>query len=358
MTRVQKALLEAREVVQEFGQGARKVRALKGVSLTLYAGELTLLMGPSGSGKTTLLSILGCILRPTAGIVIVAGRKATGLPPEQLAAFRREHIGFIFQSYNLFPTLSAEENVRVALDVRGMRGRQAIVLAQRALYQVGLRHKVKSFPSHLSGGEQQRLAVARALVGSPSVMLADEPTAALDSQNGLAVMELLKELAQSDSRAVLAVTHDPRTVPFADRILSIEDGVITDEQRRAEGIDTVNDLSLRKRKIMTQPATSSPIETPPYTPGPSCERQQNLQIVISSVARLLPGPRPPFLLSDVVKARLAQRAASPAHQHLTAREDILGILADWDNPDDILTSQSDECLLSLAELFSTGSKGT
>jgi len=358
MTRVRKALLEARELVQEFGLGARKVRALRGVSLTLNAGELTLLMGPSGSGKTTLLSILGCILRPTAGVVIVAGRQATGLPPEQLAAFRREHIGFIFQSYNLFPTLSAEENVRVTLDVRGMRGPRAVVLAQRALHQVGLRHKVKSLPAHLSGGEQQRLAVARALVGSPSVMLADEPTAALDSQNGLAVMELLKELAQSDSRAVLAVTHDPRTVPFADRILSIEDGVIRDEQRRVEGIDTVNDLSLRKRKIVTQTAASSPIEAPRYAPALGCERQHNLQIVISAVARFLPESRPPFLLSDVVKARLAQRAAAAAHQHATARDDILAILVDWDNPDDVLASQSDECLLSLAELFGAGGRRT
>jgi putative ABC transport system ATP-binding protein len=222
---------------------------LKGVSLTLNPGELTLLMGPSGSGKTTLLSIMGCMLSPTSGSLSIAGESTDGLSPEQLAALRRRHVGFIFQSYNLFPTLSAEENVRLALDVRGGRGSQAVVDAQRALYQVGLRHRLKSYPGNLSGGEQQRVAVARALAGSPSVILADEPTAALDSENGLAVMGLLSQIAKDKSRAVLAVTHDPRTVPFADRILRIEDGLIVGEERRTEGVETVHELSRnRKRK--------------------------------------------------------------------------------------------------------------
>jgi putative ABC transport system ATP-binding protein len=349
MTRVQKTLLEARKVVHEFGQGPLKVRALRGINLTLNQGELTLLMGPSGSGKTTLLSILGCILRPSAGMVIVAGKETTGMSPEQLAAFRREHVGFIFQAYNLFPTLSAEENVKVALDIRGVRGPQAGVLAHRALCRVGLRDRERSLPSTLSGGEQQRLAVARALVGSPSVMLADEPTAALDSVNSLIVMDLLKELAQSDHRAVLAVTHDPRTVPFADRVLSIEDGMIKDEQRRVQGIDTVNDLSIRRRKTMSQAAP--PSEVPPPTVGPGCDRQLSLQFVISTVTKYVPDAQSPILLSDVVKARLAQRAASAADYRITAREDILGILADWDNPDNALASQSDECIHSLAALF-------
>jgi putative ABC transport system ATP-binding protein len=244
-----KVVLEARDIVKELGHGAGKVRALKGVSLTLNAGELTLLMGPSGSGKTTLLSILGCILTPTEGTLHVAGEPTAGLTPEQLAERRRRHIGFIFQAYNLFPTLTAEENVRVALDVRRQRGSEATVRAQRALQQVGLRHKLKSYPANMSGGEQQRVAVARALVGAPSVMLADEPTAALDSENGLAVMQLLSEIARDKSRAVLAVTHDPRTVPFANRVLRIEDGLIVGEERRAEGVETVHELARnRKRK--------------------------------------------------------------------------------------------------------------
>jgi putative ABC transport system ATP-binding protein len=244
-----KVMLDARDIVKDLGQGAGKVRALKGVSLKLNAGELTLLMGPSGSGKTTLLSILGCILTPTAGTLSVAGKPTAGLSTEALADLRRDHIGFIFQSYNLFPTLTAEENVRLALDVRGSRGSDAIVAAQRALQKVGLRHKLNAFPANLSGGEQQRVAVARSLVGSPSVILADEPTAALDSENGVAVMSLLSQIAKDRSRAVLAVTHDPRTVPYADRILRIEDGLIVGEERRAEGVETVHELArTRKRK--------------------------------------------------------------------------------------------------------------
>jgi putative ABC transport system ATP-binding protein len=244
-----KVVLEAHDIVKELGQGARKVRALKGVNLELRAGELTLLMGPSGSGKTTLLSILGCILSPTSGTLTVAGHSTAGLTPEELAALRRRYIGFIFQSYNLFPTLTAEQNVRVALDLRGQRGSEATVRSQRALQQVGLRHRMKSFPGNLSGGEQQRVAVARAIVAAPAVLLADEPTAALDSENGLAVMSLLAEIAKDTSRAVLAVTHDPRTVPFATRVLRIEDGIIVSEERRAEGVETVHQLARnRKRK--------------------------------------------------------------------------------------------------------------
>jgi len=235
-------VLEARNIVKELGHGARKTRALKGVSLALNAGELTLLMGPSGSGKTTLLSILGCILTPTEGTLTIASHATAGLSPEALAGLRRRHVGFIFQSYNLFPTLTAEENVRIALDVRGERGSDAVVRAQRALQQVGLRHKLKSYPANLSGGEQQRVAVARALVGAPSVMLADEPTAALDSENGQAVMTVLAEIAKDPARATFIVTHDPRITPFADRILRIEDGRIVGDQRGGANAGTVRAL--------------------------------------------------------------------------------------------------------------------
>jgi putative ABC transport system ATP-binding protein len=244
-----KVMLEATSVVKELGFGPVKVRALKGVNLKLNAGELTLLMGPSGSGKTTLLSILGCIMTPSSGKLTVAGDSTEGLNAEELADLRRRHIGFVFQSYNLFPTLTAEENVRIALDVRGLKGSEAKIKSQRALQQVGLGHKLKSYPKNMSGGEQQRVAVARAIVASPSVILADEPTAALDSENGLAVMQLLSEIAKDKSRAVLAVTHDPRTIPFANRILRIEDGNIVGEERRTEGVETVHELArTRKRK--------------------------------------------------------------------------------------------------------------
>jgi putative ABC transport system ATP-binding protein len=246
---VPETALAAEQVNVTYGTGPAAVPALRNITLRFAPGQLVLVMGPSGSGKTTLLSILGCILTPTEGSLTVASHSTAGLTAEDLAKLRRRHIGFIFQSYNLFPTLTAEENVRIALDVRGERGSDATVRAQRALQHVGLRHKLKSFPSNLSGGEQQRVAVARALVGQPSVMLADEPTAALDSENGLAVMQLLSEIAKDASRAVLAVTHDPRTIPFANRVLRIEDGLIVGEERRAEGVETVHQLARnRKRK--------------------------------------------------------------------------------------------------------------
>ncbi|MGI9524767.1 MAG: ABC transporter ATP-binding protein [Hyphomicrobiaceae bacterium] len=232
---------EMRSVTKELGQGASKVVAVNNVSITINASELTLLMGPSGSGKTTLVSILGCILKPTTGHVIIDGRDTTGMSAEELAALRRRHIGFIFQSYNLFPTLNALENVRLALDVRGLRGRETRKRAEDALCSVGLADRMGNFPRQLSGGEQQRVAVARALAGAPSLILADEPTAALDSENGLAVMELLADIAHHEERAVLAVTHDPRTLSYADRILQIEDGKICGDAR-GRGEPTPSDL--------------------------------------------------------------------------------------------------------------------
>jgi len=243
-------IVKVHGIVKELGQGAGKVRALKGVSLTLNPGELTLLMGPSGSGKTTLLSILGCILTPTEGHIEIAGENTDGLSPEGLADLRRRHVGFVFQSYNLFPTLNALENVRLALDVRGEKYADTVVKAETALREVGLAHRLRSFPGNMSGGEQQRVAVARALASRPSIILADEPTAALDSENGHAVMELLADIAKDESRAVLAVTHDPRTHAYADRIIRIEDGKIIDDERRVTSGENVTRYDLkRKRKL-------------------------------------------------------------------------------------------------------------
>lgn len=237
-------------IVKELGQGASKVRALKGVTLDLNPGELTLLMGPSGSGKTTLLSILGCILTPTEGIIKIGGEATDGLSPEGLADLRRRHIGFVFQSYNLFPTLNAMENVRLALDVRGDKYKDSIIKAETALKEVGLSHKLRSFPANLSGGEQQRVAIARALASRPSMILADEPTSALDSENGQKIMQLLSNLAKDESRAVLAVTHDPRTQSFADRILRIEDGKIIGDERPVMSGENVTRYDMkRKRKL-------------------------------------------------------------------------------------------------------------
>ena len=222
-------VLHGKGVVMTLGEGDARVNALKGVDIALHPGELTLLMGPSGSGKTTLLSILGCVLTPSDGVVTVAGQPTHLLGSEALAAMRRAHIGFVFQSYHLFPTLNAQENVELVLDVRGERGADASKRAREALEAVGIAHKAAVLPGRLSGGEQQRVAIARALVGNPSIILADEPTAALDSENGHAVMEVLAGVAKE--RAVMAVTHDPRTLPFANRIVRIEDGKITGEER-------------------------------------------------------------------------------------------------------------------------------
>jgi putative ABC transport system ATP-binding protein len=225
------AVVEASGIVKALGEGAARVLALSGVDVSLYPGELTLLMGPSGSGKTTLLSILGCVLSPTEGSVTIAGQSTRGCGPEALATLRRGHIGFVFQSYHLFPTLTAEENVRLVLDVRGEHDGESEERALQALDDVGIKHKAQAYPRHLSGGEQQRVAIARAVVGRPAVILADEPTAALDGENGHAVMNVLVDVARKHNTAVLVVTHDPRTLPFADRIIRIEDGRISGEER-------------------------------------------------------------------------------------------------------------------------------
>jgi putative ABC transport system ATP-binding protein len=223
-------IIEAKNVGKIYGDGPARVPALKDVSLSVEAGKLTVLMGPSGSGKTTLLSILGCMLAPTSGMLRVCGTPTVGAPPKELAKIRRQHIGFVFQSYHLFSTLTVAENVRLALDVRGERGPKAIAKAEEILASVGLTSKMSSFPRQLSGGEQQRVAIARAVVAEPSAILADEPTAALDSVNGQATMTILSTIAKQRGRAVLVVTHDPRLFEFADRIVHIQDGSITREQ--------------------------------------------------------------------------------------------------------------------------------
>jgi putative ABC transport system ATP-binding protein len=223
-------IIEAMELKKTLGKGAGQVQALRGVDLTLRSGELTLLMGPSGSGKTTLLLILGCMLTPNSGTVTVCGVSTSHADKEALAKSRRDHIGFVFQSYHLFPTLTAAQNVELALDIRGDRGARAKNRAREALAQVELEQKVDTLPGGLSGGEQQRVAIARAFVANPSVILADEPTSALDSGNGRTIMRILAEAAHARDLAVLVVTHDPRVIPFADRIIEIEDGLLVNEK--------------------------------------------------------------------------------------------------------------------------------
>lgn len=218
--------ISVRQLTKQYEEGSAGTLALRGVDLDARAGELLMLVGPSGSGKTTLLSIMGCILTATSGSVQVAGREVVGLSEKALPALRLEHIGFVFQGFNLFPTLTAGENVELMLDLKGVAKAKARRRAEELLEQVGLEKKYDSFPSDLSGGQKQRVAIARALAGDPGIILADEPTAALDSHTGRTVMEMMSELAHRRGRAVVIVTHDSRVMGFADRIVKIEDGTI------------------------------------------------------------------------------------------------------------------------------------
>jgi putative ABC transport system ATP-binding protein len=217
-------LLAVEQVTKTYDMGGAPVHALRGVDLALHAGEVLLLLGPSGSGKTTLLSIMGCILQATSGRVIVGGRDVARAAERDLPAVRLRHFGFVFQGFNLFPALTAAENVEIALGLKGVRGRAARAAALEALAAVGLADKASALPANLSGGQKQRVAIARALAGDPSIILADEPTAALDSTSGQLVMDLLRSLASQHERAVVIVTHDSRTFRYADRIVAIEDG--------------------------------------------------------------------------------------------------------------------------------------
>jgi putative ABC transport system ATP-binding protein len=224
-----KSAIAVRQLIKKYDEGANGTLALRGIELDVHPGELLLLMGPSGSGKTTLLSIMGCILTATSGSVRIAGREVVGLSEKQLPALRLEHIGFVFQGFNLFPTLTAGENVELMLDLKGVAAVKAKRRAHELLEQVGLGEKYNSFPSDLSGGQKQRIAIARALAGDPEIILADEPTAALDSHTGRTVIEMMSELAHKRNRAVVIVTHDSRVLSFGDRIVRIEDGAIAKE---------------------------------------------------------------------------------------------------------------------------------
>lgn len=217
-----------RDLEMVFQNGSQRYHALKEINLDVYRGEIQLLMGPSGSGKTTLLSILGGILTPTSGNVCLLGQDLTRMNRSQLAQFRLKHLGFIFQEFNLFPALTAVENVELALNMKGIKGRAARNESMFLLDQVGLADKAKSLPRDLSGGQKQRVAIARSLAGNPQFILADEPTAALDSHSGHAVISLLRKLAKEGNRTVIMVTHDPRIIDVADRVAYLEDGILSD----------------------------------------------------------------------------------------------------------------------------------
>ena len=234
-------LIAVRDVDKIYGEGATAVRALSDVTVDIPRGVVTLLVGPSGSGKTTLLSIMGAILQPTNGSVRIAGEEIAGRRERDLPYIRLQHIGFVFQGFNLFPALTAVENVALALDIRGIRGRAARDRAAAMLDRVGLGAKLQAMPADLSGGQKQRVAIARALVGEPSIVLADEPTAALDSHAGRLVMELLRGLARDHGRAVVIVTHDSRVFDYGDRIVRIADGQTSDVEAQADEEEQANE---------------------------------------------------------------------------------------------------------------------
>ena len=216
--------LQVKDVRKTFEEGSQRVEVLRGVSLDVAAGEVVALEGPSGSGKTTLLSIMGCILTPTSGRVRVGGEAVDPRRAKQLREVRRRDIGFVFQQYNLFPALTALENVEYSLNVKGMSGGRAQQEAVRVLDRVGLSDRKHFLPRDLSGGQKQRVAIARALAGSPRVILADEPTANLDTAVGKQVLELFRDLAKQEHKGLVIVTHDPKVRDVADRVVGIRDG--------------------------------------------------------------------------------------------------------------------------------------
>jgi len=209
-----------------YGTGEQAVAALVGATLDIRAGEVTLIEGPSGSGKTTLISILGLLLKPTSGEIWIEGRNVAGLGERELPALRARNFGFVFQGFNLFPALTALENVAMAIQMKDPRAKDPRGEARRLLELVDLGPRVHHLPEDLSGGQKQRVAIARALGGNPPILVGDEPTAALDTKTALSVMDLLRELASAHGRAVVVVTHDPRLERFADRVVRVEDGRI------------------------------------------------------------------------------------------------------------------------------------
>lgn len=217
-------ILRASGLTKVFGHGESAVRAVDNVDLTVCCGELLLVMGPSGSGKTTLLTMIGGLLRPTAGSVEIEGIDITRLSDARLAPIRRRSVGFIFQSFNLWETLSVQENVELPLNMAGVAGREARERARTLLADRGLGRRLAFRSRDLSGGEKQRVSIARALANEPRLLLADEPTANLDSQHGRDVMRLLHDVAKRGDRAVIAVSHDQRIREVADRVLWMEDG--------------------------------------------------------------------------------------------------------------------------------------
>ena len=227
-------LIDIAGLNKEFRLGSATVHALRDVALQIYKGEYLSIMGPSGSGKTTLFNMIGALDRPTSGDVTVAQRDLTRLSRRQLAYFRGNHIGYIFQSYNLILSYDAVDNVAMPLRFSGVPPRQAVERAREMLSRVGLGHRFTHRPDELSGGQQQRVAIARALVSNPAIILADEPTGNLDLHTGEEIIQLLHHLSKQDGSTVITATHDHKMLSVSDRIVWIADGAVDKIQRRDE----------------------------------------------------------------------------------------------------------------------------
>ncbi len=218
--------VEIRAISKHFGTGERRVTALRAVDWEVYAGQMSMIVGPSGCGKTTLLSVVAGILNADEGSVSIFGEEVSRMSDRARTRFRATHIGFVFQQYNLLPALTAAENAAIPLVIAGWSKSKAVDRAREVLSSLGMGKKTESFPNQLSGGQQQRVAISRALVHEPSLLVCDEPTAALDHETGLSVMELLREAAVKPDRAVVVVTHDNRVFHFGERIAHMDDGRI------------------------------------------------------------------------------------------------------------------------------------
>ena len=232
------AVVVAHELTRRYGAGDTAVDALRGVSIEVPAGELTAIMGPSGSGKSTLMHILAGLDKPTSGTVEIGGTEITALGDNELTKLRREHIGFVFQFFNLLPTLTAEENIALPLSIAGEKRDEAWF--GQVVAEVGLRERLTHKPAELSGGQQQRVAIARALVSRPTVLFADEPTGNLDSRTGQEILELLHGSVRELGQTIVMVTHDPRAASIADRVLFLADGRIVRELRGASAAEILH----------------------------------------------------------------------------------------------------------------------
>lgn len=222
-------IIEAKGITKCYGmEGQCEIEVLKGVSLDIKKGEFAAIMGPSGSGKTTLLDILGGLLRPSSGNVRIDGESLSGLSESEIAQVRGRKIGFIFQQYNLIPSLTATENVELSLRINGAGKEEARARAVKLLNMLGMGHRIGNKPTQLSGGEQQRVAISRALANNPTIILGDEPTGNLDSKNGFMVLDTLKKLNKQEGYTIVVVTHDHRIGKYADRIIRMMDGRIKD----------------------------------------------------------------------------------------------------------------------------------